>query len=62
LSGILDNAIPSADIVKREVAEGMDYLVAQRCGHGECPAVDGGTCGGGRKRACMARSAADLVE
>src|SRR6185436_18943322 len=40
LTSVLHNAISSANIVKSEITEGVNYLVAQSCRDGESPAVD----------------------
>ena len=36
----LHYSIARPDVVQQEVAEGMDYLIAERVGHDECSAID----------------------
>src|ERR1700719_5052472 len=39
----LDDAVAGPDVVQQKITVGMDDLVAERCRHGESPAIDHGT-------------------
>src|ERR1700730_15679824 len=58
----LDNAVAGPDVVQQKVTVGMDDLVAERCRHGESPAIDHGA--GRRRRDSLAMTgiAADPLE
>src|SRR5262245_44518659 len=62
LSRILNDAITSSNVVQREVAERMDYLIAQSGGHCECSTVDQRAWSGCCETTCVANRAADRSE
>ena len=62
LTSILDDAVPSADVVECEIAEGMNYFVTQSCRYGESATVDRSSGNSSRKSTSVATGAADLIE
>src|SRR5262249_19218745 len=59
---VLDYSVTRPDVVKQEVAVGVNYLIAQRRRHGERPAIDYGARRRRRNGRHVANCAADRAE
>src|ERR1700761_1996177 len=62
LRSSLDDAVAGLDVVQQKITVGMDDLVAERCRHGESPAVDQRAHRRRRDALDMTDTAADLLE
>src|SRR5258705_6113395 len=62
LARVLDYAVTGADVVQDEVAEGVNYFVAESRRNRERSTIDGRSWSSGCESACVANCAAHCVE